>query len=234
VVIGETVPETKPIFEQKAEENDAAVSWAEDNYKVANVVLHPESLSIVYEKKNGEHFPVETDMPGIYQVQNVRTVLTAVDVSTSRWQLPVEAVLQGLKEVRLRTGLGGRWEVIAQHPTTVLEVAHNEAGVSKMLEHISRVPHAVLHLIIGMVKDKEVEQVLQLLPASARYYFTQAHIPRALPASELKRKGNSLGLDGESYPDVNEALQAATGDAGANDLVVVCGSIFLVAEVSRS
>jgi dihydrofolate synthase/folylpolyglutamate synthase len=85
-----------------------------------------------------------------------------------------------------------------------------------------------------MAKDKEVDQVLQLLPASARYYFTQAHIPRALPAGELKRKGNSIGLDGESYPDVNDALQAATGDAGANDLVVVCGSIFLVAEVSRS
>jgi dihydrofolate synthase/folylpolyglutamate synthase len=234
VVIGETVPETKPIFEHKAKENDAAVSWAEDNYKVANVVLHPESLSILYQKKNGEYFPVETDMPGIYQVQNVRTVLTAVDVLASQWLLPNEAVLQGLKEVRLRTGLGGRWEVIAQHPTTVLEVAHNEAGVAKMLEHISRVPHAVLHLIIGMVKDKEVDQVLQLLPASARYYFTQAHIPRALPAGELKRKGNSIGLDGESYPDVNDALQAATGDAGANDLVVVCGSIFLVAEVSRS
>jgi dihydrofolate synthase/folylpolyglutamate synthase len=85
-----------------------------------------------------------------------------------------------------------------------------------------------------MVKDKEVDQVLQLLPPTARYYFTQAHIPRALPAGELKRKANAIGLTGESYDDVNKALEKATGEAGNNDLVVVCGSIFLVAEVSKS
>ena len=102
-----------------------------------------------------------------------------------------------------------------------------------MLEHLQQLSFRQLHLIFGTVKDKEVDQILKLLPDNAMYYFTQAHIPRALPANEIKQKAAALNLKGEVYEDVNAALAKAIANAQSDDLIIICGSIFLVAEVDR-
>jgi dihydrofolate synthase/folylpolyglutamate synthase len=115
----------------------------------------------------------------------------------------------------------------------VLEVAHNEDGLRQMLCHLEGLSYGKLHIVYGMVKDKEADPVLALLPKDARYYFTQAHIPRALASGDLLQKAQEYGLQGTTYGDVNEALQSAKEAAANDDLVVVCGSIFLVAEVDR-
>ena len=128
----------------------------------------------------------------------------------------------------------GRWESIQNSPRIVLDVAHNVHGIHALLDQLETISYQKLHIVTGMVKDKDIEAVLNLLPKNATYYYTQSHIPRALPANELSAKGNALGLLGTEFEDVNLALQAANNNAAANDLILVIGSVFLVAEVNRS
>jgi dihydrofolate synthase/folylpolyglutamate synthase len=141
-----------------------------------------------------------------------------------------------LKNVKALTGFYGRWDVISQQPTIILDVAHNEDGIKQLLQQLALVKHesSVLHLVMGMVRDKDIAKVLSILPKEARYYFSNAHITRALPHGELKERASAFGLYGESFDDVNEALRSAKKNADAGDLVIVCGSVFLVAEAEPS
>lgn len=234
VVVGETRPETGPVFQKIAAERKAPVLWAEEKLQVENSSTGTKFLSVLFKDKDEKTVIVETDLAGIYQVHNLRTVLTAVESLRERgWNLPQNVVLQALRGVKTKTGLRGRWEVIKELPTVVLEVAHNEDGIRKMMDHVRRLQFKRLHLVIGMVKDKEVEKVLYLLPTNALYYFTQATIPRALAAEELQQIAATIGLTGNTFKNVNEALETVYKKADKDDLVVVCGSIFLVAEVKR-
>jgi dihydrofolate synthase/folylpolyglutamate synthase len=234
VVIGETLPETRSIFEKAAAEKNANIRFAEEFLEVDNFEIGTELLRINYKQKNNDHLYVETDLTGIYQVKNIRTVLTTIPIlKNGGWKLEDEKVLSGLIHIKQSTGLMGRWEIINRQPTVVLEVAHNKEGVEQMLLHLQQLSFHHLHIIIGTVKDKDVWQLLTLLPTSATYYFTQAHIPRALPAIELQEKAGRLRLIGEKYEDVNLALQHALKKAAKEDLIIVCGSIFLVAEVDK-
>jgi len=133
--------------------------------------------------------------------------------------------------VKKLTGLHGRWELIHKHPAVILDVAHNEDGMQQLVKQIELSDYRHLHIIVGMVKDKEIDKVLQLLPKVATYYFTRAQIPRALPENILYEKAIASGLSGDRYPDVNVALKAALGKASAEDLILVCGSVFVVGEV---
>jgi dihydrofolate synthase/folylpolyglutamate synthase len=142
------------------------------------------------------------------------------------------AIQNGLKKTKKLTGLHGRWEVIHEHPLIVLDVAHNEDGIRQLTRQVELTDHHELHIVIGLVKDKETEKILSLLPGSAHYYFTQAQIPRALDAAILKQKAEQFNLNGELFTDVNIALKQAMNKAHKNDLVLVCGSVFLVGEVS--
>jgi Folylpolyglutamate synthase len=123
------------------------------------------------------------------------------------------------------------WEVIREHPLVVLDVGHNEDGIRQVLAQIELTDHQHLHIVTGFVKDKDISKVLALLPKEAHYYFTRAQIPRALPEDELRLRASALGLEGVAYPDVNAALKAALSKAGKHDLVLVCGSVFVVGEV---
>ena len=131
------------------------------------------------------------------------------------------------------TGLHGRWDVIAENPTVVLDVAHNEDGIKQIIKQLKNDSDQIKnHFVLGMVKDKEVDKVLSLLPTEAEYYFTNAHIPRALPAQELQTKAATFNLKGNFYDDVNMAIDAAKQNAAITDLIIVCGSVFLVGEVN--
>jgi dihydrofolate synthase/folylpolyglutamate synthase len=128
-------------------------------------------------------------------------------------------------------GLHGRWEVIHAHPTVVMDVGHNEDGVKQIVAQLNESSYNKLHIIIGMVKDKEIEKVLALLPTKATYYFTKAHIPRALPEAELQSKASVFNLKGKTFENVNAAISTALQHARKDDLILVCGSVFLVGEV---
>jgi dihydrofolate synthase/folylpolyglutamate synthase len=234
VVIGETHPETEPIFSQRAHEEQAPIRFADKQRYIADWkyqryrLIAEVATSPVADDKQF----YTLDLSGIYQTKNLLTVLEAVHTLKNKgWILEQPHVLQALQQVKRLTGLHGRWEIIHEHPDIVLDVAHNEDGVRQLLRQIELTDHEELHIVLGLVKDKDITGVLSLLPVQAHYYFTRAQIPRALSEYELAAQATAAGLKGLSYPTVSEALAAAKSHARAKDLVVICGSVFVVAEV---
>ena len=150
------------------------------------------------------------------------------------FNIPNDAEKFALANTKKLTGLHGRWDVIAEQPAIVLDVAHNEDGIRQLLAQLSAISDQFdnLHIVTGMVKDKDIDKALSLLPKDAAYYFTNAHIPRALAAADLQEKAKEHGLYGNHYDDVNKALEAAKQQARTNDLILVCGSVFLAGEVA--
>jgi dihydrofolate synthase / folylpolyglutamate synthase len=232
VVIGEKKRETESVFKEIASQKHSPVFFAEENFSVASYKLSNTSIDVSVADKNSTIKTYQLDLPGIYQTKNILTVLQALQ-QLQKWRLNTEHVQQALRNVKNLTGLYGRWEIIHEEPTVVLEVAHNKDGVEQMLAHLQNSSFNQLHIIIGMVKDKNVDQVLKLLPSDANYYFTQADIPRALDAQVLQTRASNYSLKGNCYDDVNSALQQALNSSSKNDMIIVCGSIFLVAEVNR-
>ena len=232
VVVGEKKDETEEIFREIANQKHASIFFAEENYSVKEFNLLPDSIEISIADRNKNISTYHSDLPGIYQTKNILTVVQAMEVLNDS-KINQQQIQTALQNVKRTTGLYGRWEIIHQQPAIVLEVAHNKDGVEQMLFHVSKINFHQLHLIIGMVKDKEVEPVLELLPKNANYYFTQAHIPRALDAQTLQSKAAEFHLQGNYFDDVNAALHQAMVNASKNDLIIVCGSIFLVAEVNK-
>jgi len=233
VVVGEYLPETKPVFEKAAAQNNAPLVFASENCQLQSYHLTTTELQAAYQMKDGSSVEIITDLPGIYQTKNISTVLAAMDV-LQEYGISRATVQSALRRVQTLTGLQGRWEVLRTAPTVVLEVAHNKEGMDQMLQHIANIEPDRLHIVIGMVKDKDAEAILGLLPTDAAYYFTQAAIPRALEGATLQSKAAQFGLNGHVFDNVNTALAHALDGAAATDLIVVCGSIFLVAEVDRN
>jgi len=236
VVIGERDPATAPVFENTAAEKDAPLYFASDHFSIAQYNSKPDILQVTVDNKQHGHLKkFELDLPGIYQTKNICTVLQGVALlKTGGFTISEANLKEALRNTKKITGLHGRWEVVHRNPTVVLEVAHNEAGMQQLLAHLQNLSYKKLHLIIGLVKDKKADTVLSLLPAAATFYFTHAHIPRALEARLLQQQAAVYNLNGNVYDDVNTALQTAITQSGSNDLIVVCGSIFLVAEVDAA
>jgi dihydrofolate synthase/folylpolyglutamate synthase len=234
VVVGETAAATRKVFEQVAAEKEAPLFFADQLRYVADWKYeHHELMVQVTRNGHDERIPYHLDLPGYYQTKNLITVLESVhQLQQKGWNLPLEAVQQAVRKVKQLTGLHGRWEVIHRNPAVVLDVGHNEDGIRQILSQIELTNHQHLHIVIGMVKDKEIDKVLQQLPKEAAYYFTKAQIPRALPEDELAAKAGTLDLYGHAYPDVNTALKAALHKAHKDDLIIVCGSVFVVGEVN--
>ena len=136
-----------------------------------------------------------------------------------------------LSHVKELNGLYGRWNVIQQQPMIVLDVAHNEDGIKQLLNQLSLCTYKNLHIVFGIVKDKEISKILSLLPQNAIYYFTKAQISRALPEDELLTKAKEFNLNGASFPEVNIALTIAKNNADSQDMILVCGSVYVVGEV---
>jgi len=236
VVIGETIPETAPVFENTAREKNSPYYLATAKRKVISRAWknHLLEVEVATDEEPGTK-KYTLDLSGIYQVKNLLTVLETCDQLRSKgWELPEEKILTALKMSKQISGLHGRWEIIHTEPLLVLDVAHNEDGIIQLLEQIRLTPHEELHIVLGMVKDKDVEKVLALLPKKATYYFTQAGIQRAMEAYDLFKLAEKYGLKGNTYSSVNTAIYAAAMKAGNKDLIVVCGSIFLVGEVSQT
>ncbi len=233
VVVGDVLPETKPVFEQIAASNRAPLIIADEHAFAADwQYQHHELVVQVADSPTGERNTYHLDLTGYYQTKNLVTVLQTIkQLQLLGWKIEQEHLQKALRQVKKLTGLHGRWEVIREHPIVVLDVGHNVDGMRQILAQIELTDHLHLHMVIGFVKDKDISNVLALLPKEATYYFTRARIPRALPEDELKQRAYALGLQGETYPDVNTALKAALFKAEKQDLVLVCGSVFVVGEV---
>lgn len=236
VILGEHGKETDAVFEKVASEKNAPLTLASQKRQVIEWHWEKhEMIAEVAEVHKTDHKVFRLDLPGLYQAKNLVTVLEVCAVLKQRgWTLEDDVVFNALHHVKKITGLYGRWDIIDDHPMVVLDVAHNEDGVRQILNQVELTDHHELHIIMGMVNDKEIDAMLRLLPATANYYFTQAKIPRALPSETLMNKAQRHGLHGKTYADVNMALDAAKSAAGKQDLVLVCGSVFLVAEVDRN
>ncbi|BDQ11079.1 bifunctional folylpolyglutamate synthase/dihydrofolate synthase [Sediminibacterium sp. TEGAF015] len=233
VVIGETHPASLPVFLNAA--YASKISFAQEKRYVHDWLFQDSFLQVtIVDKEKNEYHRYLLDLPGFYQTKNLLTVLEACEVLTEAgWKIKEEDIRKGLSSVKKSTGLLGRWDQIHSYPTVVLDVGHNVDGVKAILTQLDLCNYNQLHWIMGMVKDKEIDEVLSLLPSTARYYFTKAQIPRALDEKLLQEKAAQLGINGEAYPEVNAALNAAMEHAGQQDLILVCGSVFLVAEVDR-
>lgn len=233
VIIGETIPATKSIFLEKAKEKNAPVFFAEEAFKIISATPVNEKLEVKILPNNKAQPKIYTlDLPAIYQSKNLRTVLTALDVLKNKYALQEENIKYALSHVKDITGLHGRWEVIQKNPLVVLDVAHNVDGIQQLINQITNSSYKKLHIVFGMVKDKEIEKVLELLPKNATYYFTKAQIPRALPEEELLQRAQKFNLKGSSYDEVNKALKTAMDTASEEDMIIVCGSVFVVGEVN--
>lgn len=238
VVLGKMEPVLYEVFRQKAKEvsgdrTDVLLHFSEEEWEVTSLE-GDDQLIISLQDKTADNTAgtYRLDLPGYYQQFNLPTVLSAVKVLKQKgFELTDEKIRYALQHVVLTTGLHGRWETIRNKPRIVLEVAHNEDGMRLVAAQLKRVSFNRLFIIIGMVKDKDIDSVITLLPAEATYFFCRASIPRALPAEELMEKAIRLGLQGTAVPDVNDAIAAASSMASSNDLILVCGSIFLVGEV---
>lgn len=238
VVIGSIDPSLYPVFKHKAflESGNASEqlihnSWNE--WKILGIEVN-ELFTIHVQEQNDvrKEFTFQLDLPGYYQQWNVLTVLSSVRILQQLgYTINMDQVANALQKVVTVTGLHGRWETVRRDPRVVLEVAHNEDGIKHVMQHLQSIQYNRLFIIIGMVKDKEIHSVLSLLPVDAHYFFSQASLPRALPASDLLQLAAGYGIKGESIPNVNDALVKAISVAGKDDLILVCGSIFLVGEV---
>jgi dihydrofolate synthase/folylpolyglutamate synthase len=234
VLIGEEQAEVKDVFLRVAEQNHSPLHFAGRKRFVDDWRFNRHRLEVeLTDKQSNEKRNYSLDLPGIYQTKNIVTVLEAVSLLHQHgFSIPETAVHGGLQNVKKLTGLHGRWDILHDEPLLVLDVGHNEEGMKEIAKQIELTAHEELHLVIGMVKDKAIENILRHLPAGANYYFTKAHIPRALPEAELAAKAETIGLKGKKFPNVQQALQAAVDRAHPKDLILVCGSVFLAGEVN--
>ena len=233
VVIGESSDETDEVFMSVASEKNAPIVFADKRFYASDWQHNNGFLKTdVVNSQDQSRVTYQLDLPGYYQLKNLVTVSETVhQLRSKKYDLPQEKVTRALKQVKKLTGLHGRWEIIHQHPQVVLDVAHNEDGIRELVNQVELSDYRQLHIIIGMVKDKEIDKVLALLPSEAQYYFTKAQIPRALDEGVLHQKAEAAALKGEAYSDVNNALRAAMAKAAKEDLILVCGSVFVVGEV---
>ena len=236
-VISQTQSEVASVFIAKAQQTESTLLFADAHYEArlaSPAAPAGQQLLDIYRDGQLVWPQVELGLLGDYQRLNLPGVLATLDaLRAQEFVITEQALHQGLREVTRLTGLRGRWSVLGQHPLVVADTGHNEAGLQLVLAQLARVPHQQLHLVIGTVNDKDVAAMLALLPRTATYYFCQAAIPRALPATELAALAAAQGLVGAAYGPVPIAVAAARAAAGAADVVFIGGSTFVVAEVAE-
>jgi dihydrofolate synthase/folylpolyglutamate synthase len=233
VIVGEYTPETAEIFNRKANSLESDITYADKSLNISKAIFDREKLNISVSNKSGVIYPdLELDLSGSYQLKNVLSVLEAVRVlRETGYVIDDSHVYSGLKHVKELTGLQGRWSIIGQNPIIICDTGHNEAGIREVVNNLKRLQYRKLHIVLGMVKDKDITSVLNQLPKDATYYFCSPKLERALPAEELVMLAALQNLAGKSYPSVSKALEDAKANASTTDVIFVGGSTFVVAEV---
>jgi len=210
VVIGETQAETKAVFISKADETNSEIYFADQIIKKV----------------------LESDLKGFYQIHNIKTVLQSVEVlRASGFHISKSQLKKGLLNVVKNTGLRGRWQILGNHPKIICDTAHNKEGLTYVMQQLKSEKFDKLHIVFGVVNDKDLSSIITLLPKKAIYYFCKPNVPRGLDVHKLREVFSSAGLSGITYRSVNLALEKAKKAANKNDLIYVGGSTFVVAEI---
>jgi dihydrofolate synthase/folylpolyglutamate synthase len=232
VVISQRQPETSLVFEKIAKEKNAPLYFAEDFYSISKKGVQDK---VSFEVIGGEKsYFIEMDLKGNYQQKNLAGVLQTITVLQKLgYRITPSHVYHGLGQIVKNTGLKGRWQVLGKRPWVICDTGHNEDGIKYIIDQINEYTCNQLFMIIGMVNDKEVSKVLDLLPKDAQYIFCQANIPRAMEAEILATKAEAHELKGIVIKDVNEAISWAKNNASASDLIFIGGSTFVVAEIKN-
>jgi dihydrofolate synthase/folylpolyglutamate synthase len=226
-VVGEYLPETRKVFEEKAEKERAPLIFAEDSQSVHFLRFENDSMKVLADGNT----ELEIGLCGEYQLKNVATVLAAVEkLRQIGFQISKEALDKGLKDVVSLTGLQGRWQTVKTSPRVVMDTGHNKAGFEYVAHQLKQQKYRKMHVVIGMVDDKDYSGVLSLLPKEAAYYFTAARTKRAVSPEELRREGEKYELKGTICDTVEEAVRAALADAEKDDFVFIGGSNYVVGE----
>ncbi len=232
VVIGEAQGEIRDVFTRKAEESNAAITFAEEENASLQAVNTPEGWQCTTAEGLQFTFPLGGD----YQRKNIATVFSAVNM-LRRQGVHIEdsSIVRGLANIQRLTGLMGRWSILGRDPLTIADTGHNEAGLTYNMAQLrqliaSKPTGARLRMVIGFVADKDIDNILSLFPTDADYYLTQAAIPRALAAEQLAERAAAHGLHGRTFQTVPEAVAAANADAAADDIIYIGGSTFVVAD----
>jgi dihydrofolate synthase/folylpolyglutamate synthase len=238
VVISQTQKETQGVFSQHAAAKQAAIVFADQVWEVTKL---PESedpsvkqmANFKVRGSDGE-FTMKFGLNGDYQRFNLPGILEAVmQLRNQGWNLSDTALKIGLENISEQTGLRGRWQLLQVNPIILADTGHNEAGIGEVVNQLKKYSYAKLWMVIGMVNDKDISKVLDLLPKEAIYIFCQASIPRAMNAYDLASKGKEKGLIGQVIPTVTEALEFARKNASLDDLIFIGGSTFVVAEIEN-
>jgi dihydrofolate synthase/folylpolyglutamate synthase len=226
VVVSERQSEVEDVFVKKSSEMKSRITFSEDKFGVKAL-------------GNGKFLVNDSveyrlELTGDYQEKNLGGVLAVIDELRKKgFRISEKDISNGLQKTVQLTGLKGRWQKLGDKPLIVCDTGHNEAGVREVLRQISRLEFRKLHIVWGIVKDKDPGKVLSLLPKDASYYFCQAKIPRAMSVNDLQEKARSFGLIGERIEDVNEAIAAAKKNATSDDMIFIGGSTFVVAEIEN-
>lgn len=229
VVIGETTPETRPVFAQKAEEVHAPIVFAEDEQLLQSHELREDGH---YQYQTADYRDLEGELGGFCQVKNTNTLLSAIrQLIHSGYHITEADVRNGFAHVCGLTRLMGRWQRLDSSPAVVADTGHNVGGIQYIVQQLARQHYRTLRIVMGMVNDKDISGVLALLPKEAVYYFTQASVKRALPADKVRELAQAAGLLGKAYPDVPSAIRAAKAEATEDDFIYVGGSSFIVADL---
>lgn len=232
VVIGETNLKTKNIFIKKAKENRSKICFADNEFEIKDsfvnqnfeLCLTIKGSSIIYEH-------IISDVSGNYQQKNIVTALKVLDLISDNLIIKSENIYCGIRNIRKNTGFSGRWHILGKSPLIIADTGHNIAGITEIINQVKSLSFNKLHIIFGLVNDKKFDDILSIMPKNALYYFTKADIPRSLNETELQEQAKRFQLYGITYPTVKKAFKKAKKQASNSDMVLICGSTFIVAEI---
>lgn len=233
VVIGETQPEVMDVFRDRAALMNAPLAFADRLFRCRLGKIYVNALMRRYtvtDLRDGIVMSGATSLGGLAQKKNIQTVAAAVDALSASFGIGREHFLNGVESVVASTGLLGRWQVLSRSPLMVCDTGHNREGLEYVVRQIKTTPRNALHMVLGFVSDKDLSSVLPLFPHDARYYFTRASVPRALDEKVLMTEAGRYGLTGSSHSTVADAIGAARAAAGADDMIFIGGSTFVVAD----
>jgi dihydrofolate synthase/folylpolyglutamate synthase len=233
LIVSETQDEVRHLFQKRCKELSAPLTFADNVYKVVPKENNDPKFQEFTVNRKG--FPnIETysiDLLGKYQAKNLAGVLSTIDqLNIKDLTISPHHIALGLKKVISNTSLMGRWQILGHSPQIICDTGHNAEGIQQVVEQILATPYRWLHMVFGMVGDKDVRRVMALLPKKAKYYFTRASIPRAMDEVQLATIASEFGLHGKTYRNVAEALLAAKENASSDDLIFIGGSTFVVAD----
>jgi dihydrofolate synthase/folylpolyglutamate synthase len=223
------------IIQEIAQSKNAIYHYSADEFELTQTDSDKDFIYFKVAAATGNNFELTSDLKGSYQKQNIKSVLSAAKILKEKGYAISEASLQaGLKKSRINSGMLGRWQEVANPingARIIADGGHNSSAIAHIVQMLEKETCDQLHIIIGTVNDKSIDSMLELLPNTAKYYFTQAQIPRALNSNELKLKAAEFELYGESFETVDQAFSSAIMHSSENDLIFVGGSIFVIAEI---